>query len=163
MFLLECFAFGSRLSICFYWGVLRSVHACQYVSIGAFCVCFTPVSFPLSGKERRLAGCCVPVPPWVGIASSTFSGCRAVIGLGEFTSGLSVFLWRSRRRTKERGERSRRRGGRALLRDHIGFAAFSAGSPLGAEMWKPHCGRPQTCAKEPKVEAALRPLWTLFF
>ena len=38
------------------------------------------------------------------------------------------------------GERSRRRGARALLRKHIGFAMFSAGSPLGQ-----------------KVEAALRP------
>ena len=32
---------------------------------------------------------------------------------------------------RERGERGRRRGGRALLRKHIGFAAFSAGSTLG--------------------------------
>ena len=80
-----------------------------------------------------------------------------VIGLCGFTSGLRVSLWRSRRRTKGRGnaenggngERSRRRGGRAFLRDHIGFAAFSAGSPLGA-------ARPQTCAKEPLA------LWTLF-
>ena len=55
-----------------------------------------------------------------------------------------------------------RRGVSAFLREHIGFAMLSAGSPLGAEMWKPHCGRPQTCAKESKVEAALRPLWTLF-
>ncbi|MDY2873394.1 MAG: hypothetical protein SOT57_12815, partial [Eubacteriales bacterium] len=37
----------------------------------------------------------------------------------------------------------------ALLRDHIGFAVFSAGSPLGA-------ARPQTCAKESLT------LWTLF-
>ena len=29
------------------------------------------------------------------------------------------------------GERSRRRGGRAFLRDRIGFVMFSAGSPLG--------------------------------
>ena len=42
-------------------------------------------------------------------------------------------------------------GGEAkcVLREHIGFAAFSAGSPLGA-------ARPQTCAKEPLA------LWTLF-
>ena len=42
-------------------------------------------------------------------------------------------------------------GGEAkrVLREHIGFAAFSAGSPLGA-------ARPQTCAKEPSA------LWTLF-
>ena len=75
-------------------------------------------------------------------------GSCAVIGLCWFTSGLRVSLWRSRRRTKERGnaenggngERSRRWGVSALLRDHIGFAMFSAGSPLGRN-----------------VEAALRP------
>ena len=37
----------------------------------------------------------------------------------------------------------------ALLREHIGFVVFSAGSPLGAT-------RPQTCAKESLT------LWTLF-
>ena len=51
--------------------------------------------------------------------------------------------------TRERGERSRRRGVGASLREHIGFEVFSAGSPLGA-------ARPQTCAKEPLA------LWTLF-
>ena len=35
------------------------------------------------------------------------------------------------RRTEGRGERSRRRGVSALLREHIGFEVFSAGSPLG--------------------------------
>ena len=40
------------------WNVLRSI---------------TPVSFPLSGKERRLAECCVPIPPRVGIAIRAFS------------------------------------------------------------------------------------------
>ena len=81
----------------------------------------------------------------------------AVIGRGGFTSGLRVSLWRSRRRTKGRGngERSRRRGVGAFLREHIGFVMFSAGSTLGQ-----------------KVEAALRPRprlrqgdlspWTLF-
>ena len=52
------------------------------------------------------------------------------------------------RRTKGRGERSRRRGGRAFLRDRIGFAMFSAGSTLGL--------RAPDCAKEPLA------LWTLF-
>ena len=33
--------------------------------------------------------------------------------------------------TRERGERSRRRGVGASLRDHIGFVMLSAGSPLG--------------------------------
>ena len=82
----------------------------------------------------------------------------AVIEDGWFNLGLCVSLWRSRRRTKgtgERGERSRRRGVGALLRERIGFTMFSAGSTLGQ-----------------KVEAALRPRprlrqgdsspWTLF-
>ena len=30
-----------------------------------------------------------------------------------------------------------------------------------SRMWKPHCGCPQTCAKESNVEAALPPRWTL--
>ena len=57
--------------------------------------------------------------------------------------------------TREHGERSRRRGVGAFLRERIGFAMFSAGSTLGQ-----------------KVEAALRPRprlrqgdsspWTLF-
>ena len=33
-----------------------------------------------------------------------------------------------------------RRGVSAILHKHIGFAMLFAGSPLGAEMWKPHCG-----------------------
>ena len=84
-------------------------------------------------------------------------GCRVVIGLWGFTSGVCVSLWRSRRRTKGRGNAGerKRRGTEsaarqsAFLRDRIGFAVFSAGSPLGA-------ARPQTCAKEPLA------LWTLF-
>ena len=50
----------------------------------------------------------------------------------------------------------------ALLRDRIGFAMLSAGSPLGRNVEAALRPRPQTCAKESKEEAALRPLWTLF-
>ena len=39
-----------------------------------------------------------------------------------------------RRRNVENGERSRRRRGRALLRERIGFAMFSAGSTLGQKV-----------------------------
>ena len=77
-------------AIRFYWNVLRLVHACYtfllecfasgsrllYVSIGMSCVWFTPairfywnvlrsitpVSFPSSGKERRLARGCISIP-----------------------------------------------------------------------------------------------------
>ena len=78
-------------------------------------------------------------------------GCRVVIRLCWFTSGLCVSLWRSRRRTKGREGRRTESAARqsAFLRDRIGFAMFSAGSPLGA-------ARPQTCAKESST------LWTLF-
>ena len=139
MFLLECFAFGSRLSICFYWGVLRLLHACLFSFVRkreTACDMFRSCS--AVGRDRH----------------SCVLGCRAVIGLGWFTSGLRVSLWRSRQRTKEtertRGtrERSRRRGMSALLRDHIGFAVFSAGSTLGL--------RAPDCAKESST------LWTLF-
>ena len=50
--------------------------------------------------------------------------------------------------TRERGERSRRRGVGASLRDHIGFVMLSAGSTLGL--------RAPDCAKESST------LWTLF-
>ena len=73
-------------------------------------------------------------------------GCRVIIRLCWFISGLRVFWRRSRRNTKEtrgRGERSRRRGVGALLRDRIGFAVFSAGSTLGL--------RAPDCAKETRL------------
>ena len=81
-------------------------------------------------------------------------GVGAVIYLGGFTSGLFVYLWRSRRGYRGHEERGWRRSVSALLRNHIGFAMFSAGSTLGL--------RAPDCAKESKVEAALPPLWTLF-
>ena len=72
----------------------------------------------------------------------------AVICLGWFTSGLDVFLWRSRRDYRGRGVRGWRCGLYALLRNHIGFAVLSAGSTLGL--------RAPDCAKESST------LWTLF-
>ncbi len=83
----------------------------------------------------------------VEIATRAFSRRSSVICLCGFTSGLCVSLWRSRWVTGERGtgERGWRRGLCALLRGRIGFAMLSAGSTLGLN-----------------VEAALRPLWTLF-
>ena len=76
---------------------------------------------PRERQTGRLAICCVPIPPWVVIVIRAFSG-------GDPDGSA-----------RGRGGR-RRRGVGALLRDHIGFAAFSAGSPLGRN-----------------VEAALRP------
>ena len=68
---------------------------------------------PHERQTGRLAICSVPVPPWVVIAIRAFSGCRAVIGLGWFTSGLCVSLWRSRQGTKRRGNAENGVGGAA--------------------------------------------------
>ena len=98
-FLSECFAFGSCLicgsiaasyvrftpAIRFYWEVLRSAHACLFSFVRkreTACDMFRSCS--AVGRDRH----------------SCVLGCRAVIGLGGFASGLCVSLWRSRRRTK---------------------------------------------------------------
>ena len=92
----RCFAFGARL---------------LYGSLAAFCVRGSPAlrlsrgvlcsghacCLPHERQTGRLAICFVPIPPWVEIASSAFSSVDTVIWLGWFTSGLGVFLWRSRR------------------------------------------------------------------
>ena len=154
------------------WGVLRSIHVCRavllgclalvcvcrYVSIDMFCVRFTPVSFPLSGKERRLAMCCVSIPPWVGIAlvrSRMSCGYRTLwvhFGLVRFFAAIPTEdgeTWRNE-------ERSRRRGASTFLRKPIGFAVFSAGRTLGLKCGSRTAAAPD-CAKEPLA------LWTLFF
>ena len=52
------------------------------------------------------------------------------------------------------------RGVGTFLRKHIGLVMFSAGSTLGLKCGSRTAAAPD-CAKESKVEAALRPLWTL--
>ena len=156
-FLSECLACGSIQMSCVRSApvmrscrnVLRSVHAC----------CLPPVR-----QTGRLAGCSVPIPPWVGIAIRAFSD---VAWLSGFVGSLRACAFSGgdpdgerrdggTRRTEGHGEQSRRRGGRAFLRDRIGFAMFSAGSTLGlkcgsrtaaapkpapkSQKWKPHCG-----------------------
>ena len=59
--------------------------------------CLPPVR-----QTGRLAGCFVPVPPWVGIAIRAFSNRRCGYPAFLVHFGLARFLWRrSRRRTKE--------------------------------------------------------------
>ena len=71
-----------------------------------------------------------------------------VIGLGWFTSGLGVYLRRSRRGAGDAWERGWRRGACASLCKRIGFTMLSAGRTLGL--------RAPDCAKESST------LWTLF-
>ena len=126
---------------------------CLYVSIVAFCVWFTPVFFPFSGKKRRLAIGSVSIPPWVGIAGSAFSN---VVRLSDFVGSLRVCAFicgdldglPGTRGTRERGYGA---GGAALVRFCAGASALSC-FPRGVR-WG--CA-PQTCAKESST------LWTLF-
>ena len=72
----------------------------------------------------------------VEIAIRAFSQRSSVICFGGFTSGLAVYLWRSRRgyrghEERGTGERGWRRGLCALLHGRVGFAALSAGVRWG--------------------------------
>ena len=124
------------------------------------CLCgFLAVSYV---RSRLLFAACAPNRTACGMFRSCSAvgrdrhscvlGCRAVIELGWFTSGLRVSLWRSRRvtgtwGTELRGGRGWRRGACASLRNRIGLAMLSAGSTLGL--------RAPDCAKESST------LWTL--
>ena len=97
---------------------------------------FTPVFFPLSGKKRRLAGCCVPIPPWVEIAGSAFSWCRCGyltwrVHFGFVRFFMAISTGYRDAGTELRGGRGWRRGACALLRRRIGLDMLSAGSTLG--------------------------------
>ena len=126
-----CFAFGFVRHCGFGGDIAFEVHLPSRF-YRRVCLRFTPVFFPLSGKKRRLAVSCVSIPR-VEIAFVRSRSVGAVICLCGFTSGLDVFLWRSRRVTGVRrtGIRGRRRGLCAFLRNHIGSVSLSAGSTLG--------------------------------
>ena len=145
---------GEVLSKCLSSGSRRSC-----VSIGMFFVCLMPVirSYRYVLRSITPAVCriapnrtaCDMLRSYSAVGRDRHScvlGCRVVIRLCWFISGLRVFWRRSRRNTKEtrgRGERSRRRGAGALLRKHISIAMLSAGSTLGL--------RAPDCAKETRL------------
>ena len=107
------FALGFAHELAVLAGCLTLVHACVCGSVAVFCVrcvtrpCgsierfrlrFTPVFFPLSGKKRRLAGSCVPVPPGrdrLRAFSRRWCGCRARLERGADLRGdaLSVAVF----------------------------------------------------------------------
>ena len=120
-------------------------------SLTAFCVRVTPFCLPHSAKQNGLRN--APFLFRRG-SGSPFARSRivdTVIRISWFTSRLRVFWRRSRRGTKRCGGRGRRRGMSALLRDRIGFAMLSAGSPLGRNVEAALRPRPQTCAKETRL------------
>ena len=84
-------AFGSRLLFAGLTGALRSECVCPLCSIAAICLRFTPVFFPLSGKKRRLAVSCVPIPPGRDRHSRVLDVSARLSGLAETRS------WSARR------------------------------------------------------------------
>ena len=111
--------------------------------------CLPPVR-----QTERLAICFLSVPPWVVIAGSAFSNRRR--GYRGWLVHFGIVRFHVAIPTENEGdardgERSRRRIGSALLRDRIGFAMFSAGSPLGRNVEAALRPRPQTCAKETRL------------
>ena len=79
----------------FYWDVWRLVHAC---------------CLPHSAKQDGLRYVAFLFRRGSGSPVLRSRIVSAIIGLCRFTLSLRVSLWRSRRRTKGRGERGRRRG-----------------------------------------------------
>ena len=129
----------------FYPNVLRSFCACH--TFLSECLAFDHACcLPPVRQTGRLAGGLRSYSAVGRDRHSCVLGCRVVIGLCWFTSGLRVF-WRRSRRGNEgtRGTEAARQS--AFLRDRISFAMFSAGSTLGL--------RAPDCAKESST------LWTL--
>ena len=150
----------------FCWNVLRSDHAGRAVlsecpafdyaclAVLSRCPVFDHACcLPHSAKQDGLRGVPFLFPPWVEIAGRAFS---SVVRLSDFMGSLRACAFsggdpdggRRDEGTERRGERSRRQGVRALLRNHISTDMFSAGSTLGL--------RAPDCAKESST------LWTLF-
>ena len=156
-----CFMVGSRMP-CVSSGMSCVCSRPSCVPFGMSCVCSRPSCVPLEMscvRSRLLFAACAPNrTACVMFRSYSAVGrdrhscvLESLVRLSGFMSSLlaCAFLCGypdgERRR---RGERSWRRGLCTLLRKTLGFAAFSAGSPLGL--------RAPDCAKEP-----LAP-WTLF-
>ena len=132
-FLLECLAFDSRLP-CVPVGMFFLRSRLLFAACASNrTACDMLRSYSAVGRDRHS---CVLESP---VRLSVFPPVH--FGPVRFLMAIPT----GNEETRERGERSRRRGARALLREHIGFAMFSAGSTLGQN-----------------VEAALRPPWTLF-
>ena len=131
--------------------VLRSITPVFAVSsrclMFAHACCLPPVR-----QTGRLAGSCVPVPPWVVIAIRAFSWCRCGylpwrVHFGFVRFFMAIPTGYRDAGTELRGGRGWRRGACASLRNRIGLVSLSAGRTLGL--------RAPDCAKESST------LWTL--
>ena len=153
----ECFAFASRSALRFYCGVLRSAYACLAFLLECFMFVLR-LLFDAQHQTGRLAICFVPIPRGSG---SPFVRSRGVVRLSGFVGSLRdcAFLCGDPDGVRE-SEETRRTESTArckyVFAQSYWLCHVFRGEYAGAEMWKPHCGRPQTCAKEPLT------LWTLF-
>ena len=167
----------------FWWGGLPSTHGlrlwlyCRALPLVygwqlRFCcgVCprFTPVFFPLSGKKRRLAVACVSIPPGRDRHSRVLV---MLARLSVMTGSLRVwtfFYGDLDGVTGDAGNGGTENGATgpaarrlcAFVQPYWPCNAFR-GEYAGAKCGSRTAAAPD-CAKESKVEAALRPLWTLF-
>ena len=141
--------------VCFYGSagvvaldVRQSLRLCR-----GFLPRFTPVFFPLSGKKRRLAVSCVPVPPGRDRHSRVFVVSVRLSALaGSFR--VCTFLYGDPDGLPGRGDGVTRGdgvGGAAFVRFYAATLALLCFPP--GVRWG--CA-PQTCAKESST------LWTLF-
>ena len=121
-----CISFETHRSLC----IDSSFCNLPYVSIEAFCRRFTPVFFPLSGKKRRLAISCVPVPPGRDRHSCVLAVLFGYLPLWVHFGFVRSFVAISTGLPGTRGTESAARCG-CVLREPIGFAALSAGRTLG--------------------------------
>ena len=174
--------------ICGFVAAVCSARVRPYGFVAAFCL-GSRLSFFLCQEKRDGLRYLAFLFRRVEIAIRTFSRCRrgylplrVHFGFGRFFVAIPTGL----PGTRGTGNGVRENGGWrcglcAFLRNRIGLAGLSAGSTLGAARpqtcakesstlwtlltlrrgWGGAYSR-QTCAKESKVEAALRPLWTLF-
>ena len=118
----RCFAFGSRLP-------------CG--SVGKSCARFTPVSFPLSGKERRLAVSCVSIPRGSG---SPLEPSRMLCGYQALRVHFGIVRFFMAIPTELRTESAIRKGTPfcvAFLLLQVMVRCDTAGSPLGLRAPKP--------------------------
>ena len=146
-----------RLCHClrFWRGVLPSVRARRYGSVDVFYPRFTPAvcriapnrtacdmfrSYSAVGRDRH--SCVLAALVRLSTLAGSLRVCSFICGDPDGVTGDT------RNGERGTGERGWRRSVSALLRNHIGFAMFSAGSTLGL--------RAPDCAKESST------LWTLF-
>ena len=92
---------------------------------------------PPERQTGRLAGGCVPIPPWVGIAGSAFSDRWCAYRISWVHFGLVRFFMAIPTENERDAENGVGGEAKCVLRDHIGFAVFSAGSTLGLRAPKP--------------------------